>query len=280
MEQGTNDWLEFRKNKIGASDAPIIMGVSPWKDIKTLWEEKVGLKESPAPNYHQQRGLLLEAAARQYFYLMTGHEVFPKVCISPTKDWMIASLDGLSKDGKVLVEIKCPGEKDHAIALNDQIPEKYYPQLQHQLEVLNLDTAYYLSFDGENGKIITFHRNQDYIDKLIEKEFEFYQCMINFMPPKTFATIQDPRWENAALLLQSVQKKQKELEIQEAMLKNTLIELSNGQNAEGNGVKLTKYVRKGSIDYKLILEELNVIVDEEMYRKEDTQTWKFTVNYS
>ncbi len=43
--QHSNEWLELRKNKIGASDAPIIMKVSPWKTPYRLWEEKLGLTE-------------------------------------------------------------------------------------------------------------------------------------------------------------------------------------------------------------------------------------------
>lgn len=258
MEQGTPEWLEFRKNKIGASDAPIIMGVSPWKSINALWEEKVGLKSPPSSNFHQERGLSLENAARQYFFLMTGYEIFPKVCISKNHDWMIASLDGLSKDESVLVEIKCPGEKDHTSALRGVIPEKYYPQLQHQLEVTGLDKGYYLSFDGQYGKIIIFERDQDYIDRMIEKEYEFYQCMINFIPPPKPKSIKDVRWENAALLLRSIKKKQKELIIQEEIIKVSLIDLAKGEEAEAHGLKLTKYVRKGSVEYQMILQELNL----------------------
>jgi predicted phage-related endonuclease len=43
MQQQTPEWLEFRKNKIGASDAPIIMETSPWKTPYQLWLEKLSL---------------------------------------------------------------------------------------------------------------------------------------------------------------------------------------------------------------------------------------------
>ena len=39
--QQTDEWLEMRRNKIGASDAPIIMEVSPYKKPNQLMEDKL-----------------------------------------------------------------------------------------------------------------------------------------------------------------------------------------------------------------------------------------------
>ena len=41
LVQQSEEWLEFRRSRIGASDAPIIMGVSPWKTHYKLWVEKI-----------------------------------------------------------------------------------------------------------------------------------------------------------------------------------------------------------------------------------------------
>jgi putative phage-type endonuclease len=277
MLQGSEEWHDFRNERIGASDAPIIMGVSPWYCPQDLWELKVGLKNNPPASFHMQKGLRLEDAARQYFYVVTGYEVKPDVYFSPIHGWMMASVDGISKDEKILLEIKCPGKEDHCLAEQGIVPKKYYPQLQHQLAVLDLDQLYYLSFDGQNGHLILVERNQEYINQLIEKEFEFYQCMLNFIPPSPSPLTQDPRWEKAALQFKLVQKKQRELEMEEEKLKNTLIGLSNGHSVEGNGVKLTRYIRKGSVDYNRILEELNIEIDIEKYRKEEKEAWKITI---
>lgn len=285
MDQGTKEWHLLRKNKIGASDAPVIMGTSPWKTIPQLWEEKVGLAEDKKPTYYQQRGLFLEDQARFHFYLIHGIEVFPEVRVHPVHDWMMASCDGLSKDGKVLLEIKHLNPKDHELAINGKIPEKYYAQLQHLLEVYQLDEGFYLSSDGEYSKfendsikIITFYRDQNYIDNMIVREKEFYQSMINFIPPASFSNIEDPKWDNTVAQIRAVQTKIKELESQQNNLKSELIQIANGRDIESNGVKLTKFIRKGSIDYQKILDELNIQVDLDKYRKEDSETWKLTIN--
>ena len=37
------EWLEARKDGLGASDAAALLGLSPWKTNVQLWEEKCGL---------------------------------------------------------------------------------------------------------------------------------------------------------------------------------------------------------------------------------------------
>jgi len=191
MQQGSREWLDFRKDKIGASEAPIIMGVSPWSNPLKLWEKKVFEKDDEQKNWYMemimQKALLAEEAARSLFFLLTGHSVSPAVFVSKYISWMMASLDGISDDGSILLEIKCPGEKDHSFAREGKIPDKYYPQLQHQLAVLGLDKGYYLSYKEDNildCHLIEFKRDESYIIKLIEKEKEFYECVQTFTPPK------------------------------------------------------------------------------------------------
>jgi putative phage-type endonuclease len=183
MIQGSLEWLNFRRNKIGASDAAVIMHVSPWKKLITLWEEKIGLKEEKSNTYHMKRGINLEPLARLYFNAMTGFRVEPDVCISFHYPWMMASLDGYDPKTNVVLEIKCPGKEDQALAVQGKIPEKYYPQLQHQMAVMEVDYMYYLSFNGIEGPILKVKRDQSYIEQMIEKEQIFYDCVANFVVP-------------------------------------------------------------------------------------------------
>src|SRR5271170_1345030 len=123
MIQNTPEWLEMRRNKIGASDAPIIMQVSPWKTPYQLWEEKLGIAKQKQISYEMQRGTNLEEIARQEFEKMTGLIIFPQVVQHPNFEWMIASLDGIDLAHENIVEIKCPGINDHQYALDGKIPE-------------------------------------------------------------------------------------------------------------------------------------------------------------
>ena len=47
LEQGTAEWLAWRTQGIGASEAPAILGENPWKSRRALLAEKTG---GPAPD--------------------------------------------------------------------------------------------------------------------------------------------------------------------------------------------------------------------------------------
>lgn len=180
LEQGTPEWLALRKTKITATDASVIMGENPWKTNYQLYREKIS-DDAPKPsNERMQRGLDLEPVARDLFTIKTGIEMNPKIIV---KDWAMASLDGMDDSRKFILEIKCPGPKDHELALENKIPGHYYPQLQHQMYVCDVKEMFYFSFDGIEGAIVYVSRNDEYIEKMIFEEKKFYDCLINKTPP-------------------------------------------------------------------------------------------------
>lgn len=183
IKQGTPEWKQFRRIHLGASDAPIIMNVSPWMSPLKLYEEKVfGFEQEENP--YMGRGKELEPIALETFENETGLIMFPMVFKHDSISWMSASYDGITIDRTAILEIKCPGKKDHELALNGKIPPKYIPQLQHQIYMSGLDVAYYYSFNGEKGVSIEVPRDQAYIDILLEKEFEFWNCLQTLTPPQ------------------------------------------------------------------------------------------------
>ena len=279
FEQNTEEWLQFRRGKIGASDAPVIMGVSPWKNKLQLWEEKVKGTYSQAVNGAMKRGIELEESARQLFCLKTGIEVFPCVAVHPELDWMMASLDGLDKSGKVAVEIKCAGKEDHAVALAGRVPEKYYPQLQHQMHVCQLEKMFYFSFDGYDGKLVELQLDRSYVKEMLGEEQEFYRCMIENRAPapkKTYIMREDEPWKECACALSSILKEKKDLEKREAEIKARILNIAGQCESMGYGIKLSRVQRKGQIDYSTIPELEGVNLEE--YRKHPTASWVVTLD--
>lgn len=182
IKPNTLEWKQFRRVHLGASDAPIIMGVSPWMSPLKLYEEKIfGFEQEE--NAYMGRGKELESIALESFENETGLTMFPMVFKHDSISWMSASYDGITIDRTAIVEIKCPGKKDHEMALQGKIPTKYLPQIMHQIEVSGLDFAYYYSFDSERGVSIEVPRDQAFIDILLEKEFEFWNCLKTLTPP-------------------------------------------------------------------------------------------------
>jgi|GEM_PF-7089660 len=199
----TKQDLEYRRNKIGASDSGSIMGVNPWMSPLMLWEQKLGLREPCQENSAMKRGNDLEDAARDHFTQLTGIKVKPRRIEHQTIPYMFATYDGISDCGECIVEIKCPGEKTFNMALSGEIPEYYMSQIQHQIEVAKPKESYYFCFNGTSGVVVEVKSNKTYIEELLKKEAQFYRCIVELYPPE--ATIKDYKirddleWEECAL---------------------------------------------------------------------------------
>lgn len=278
LEQNTPEWIKFRQNHIGASDAPIILEKSPWTTPYQLWQMKLGLRPSPEENDAMRRGKQKEEIARNFFIKETGIFVAPAVIKNPlTLSFMCASLDGLSSCHKYALEIKVPGKLDHEAALDGVIPEKYIPQLIHQMIVCDIEKIFYYSWNETSSKIIEFHRDSNLEKQLLDKEKAFWECIENFKEPafteRDFVNMSNnPDWIVYSNSLKEASNRRKQAERQEEEYRKKLIELADNQCCQGNNIRLTKYVRKGNIDTKKIVIDYNI--DEERYRKEPIVGWR------
>jgi len=274
-QQQTPEWIEMRKNYIGASDAPVIMEVG-FSTPYQLWCEKLSLIPPKEKTAWMQRGLDLEEQARKEFEKQSGLIVFPEVVFSDKYDFMMASLDGIDIEHKFIVEIKVPGKEDHEKALDGVVPEKYIPQLYHQMVVTGLDSAFYFSYNEKHSKILRLEKDKTYESNLIKKEKEFWECVQNLEAPslieKDYTTREDDLWVHAASKWKETKTKMESLKEEEEHLRQTLICLSGKSNAKGAGIKLSKVIRKGSINYQEIPELSGMNL--EKYRKQPIETWR------
>ena len=275
LVQGSESWLKFRQENIGASDAPIIAGCSPYKTKYQLWLEKMGMFKQKH-NGAMQKGTDLEPIARSLFNDTYGGDYSPAVVKHNSIDYLSASLDGLSKDLKSILEIKYSSQSDHESAKNGKIPTKYIAQLQHQMEVCEKDELNYFSFNGSEGVLVKVKRDDQYIEKLLLLKADFWEMVQSFTAPdlshKDFIERNDNEWMRTAEDYIQACLTRKEFEKKEAGLKARLIELSNDQNTIGGGVKIIKIAKKGSISYSEIPEIKNL--DLEKYRKEPVEYWR------
>lgn len=184
MVQGSQEWLSFRRSRIGASDASAILGLSPYSTAYELWRDKV-FSEEKVMTSNMAYGKKNEGAAREMFEQMSEHLVLgDKMAQHDTRSWQIASLDGIDLDETMFVEIKCANALDHAMAKDGQVPPKYMPQIQHQFSVTGLDLGFYFSFNKGEGIIVQCQRDEKYIEKLVEAEMYFYHVnMTHKYPP-------------------------------------------------------------------------------------------------
>ena len=275
MTQGSPEWLKLRKKKITATDAPIIMMESPWKTPLQLYNEKISDKSFQQSNERMQRGLDLEPIARDLFNQRTGCHMEPSILVD---DWAMASLDGIDTAMERILEIKCPGEKDHSLAKQGKIPDHYFPQLQHQLYVSGYNEGFYFSFDGADGIIVPFSRNEEYIKNMVNEEHKFYDLLQSKTPPplceRDYVERHDVVWQEYAFRWKKLNESIKQMEEEEEKIRNHLIFLSGPNPSRGGGISLCSYQRKGNVDYVKVPELKNV--DLEPYRKASTTAWRIT----
>lgn len=170
------EWLEWRLQGVCASDAPCIMGESPWKTRDQLLQEKATGIDNYPENDNMRFGKENEEVARLLYEQMTDHIVFPdQKIIHPKFYWIRATLDGLDMDGKVMVEIKCAKKSDHILASKQKVPPKYFAQCQHQLLAKELDTMDYFSYHKQEGIIVKVDRDQPYIAKMFQMHKIFWE---------------------------------------------------------------------------------------------------------
>ena len=174
LTQGSGEWLAWRNEGIGASDAPAIMGENPWKSAAQILQDKISMASSGESNDAMRRGTALEPIARKAYVAQRRIEVVP-VCIQH-KDypWLRASLDGLSVDCKTVLEIKC-GARTFEAAVDGIVPKHYYGQLQHILMATGLPAIDFWVFsDYDGGVLLTVNRDNDYIARLFDAEQKFW----------------------------------------------------------------------------------------------------------
>lgn len=178
------EWLAWRRAGIGASDAPIIMGVSPWSTPYKLWCEKTS-QTPPVDEYNwaTERGNELEPMARADYELMYGLDMPVVLAAHAEYPFLRASLDGYNAEQKIILEIKCPGAADHLSAAEGKVPDKYFPQLQHQLLVTGAAKVHYYSFDGRKAHLVEVLPDHSYIQTLLEKELAFWKFVTDKTPP-------------------------------------------------------------------------------------------------
>lgn len=256
MKQQSAEWLNWRKGGIGASEAPVITGDSPWLTPLQLWEQKLGLSQPRAKNPAMLRGLMLEPLAREAYEAYTGNIMEPHCRIHPGHEFMLASLDGISLEGDLILEIKCPGAEDHQAALAGRIPQKYQAQIQHQLSVTGAQACHYWSFDGRDGVLVEVTPDGSYIRDLIEVEQEFWQQVLNREPPQAGSQDRhlrsDEDWIASARAWQDAKLAMDQARVLEAEARARLETLAEPGITVGGGVRLAKVYRKGTVDYSRI----------------------------
>lgn len=134
----TAEQLKLRETTIGASEAPAVLGLSPFATPADIYWRKVGKPEADKPTEAMESGTRLEPVILDWCGERLGRKVIDRgvMMIDPISGCLSAIPDGRVEGRRELVESKktslTAGWGDEG---TDQIPENYLVQCHEQMEV-------------------------------------------------------------------------------------------------------------------------------------------------
>lgn len=278
LVQGSPEWHDFRKGKIGSSAAAAVMGKSRFDTPRSLYRRMKGLDPEIEDNFAMARGRREEPHALAWACQKLGADFDPAVLQSVEHPEIIASLDGFCAFLGYGIEIKTPRKDDHADAIFGEIPEAYRIQMQHQMLVSGAQKWVYVSWDGSDGVCVEVKRDEAFIKKLLEAEIDFLgmldRCEEPALSEQDALIVDEASLVEHAKSLADAEAHLKEAEERVKCLKASLIERVKDMHTKvriGGCVELYKSQRAGCVDYKAIPELANVNLD--LYRKKPVVYW-------
>jgi len=280
FEQGSQAWLDWRKGLLTATDAPMLMGASPYVTPYKGWQRKTGQAAEQAVNPAMLRGQYDEPIAREWFIKEYGIEMNACCIESELYNFIGSSLDGLSTCGRYILEIKSNGDQYH-FGLNGGLPDFHMMQMQHQL--LSTDNTaemgFYLSYNNGNKIVKEVYPDKEWVANYLPKAKEFWRNVVFFEPPalssKDYRDMSQVQgWKGCADQYRKLCAQIKELEEVKEICRKELIKLCTEESGYGHGIKVLKKFSKGRVDYEELLGALNI--NEETinkYRKQESSTW-------
>jgi len=229
-----------------------------------------------------QRGKALEDAARRAFEERHGTLLLPVCGESEEHPVLRASFDGIADDGSP-VELKVPAERTFA-EVSAQKTEAtafrlYWPQVQHQLYVAGADRGWLLFYGGP-GRLLEFpvERDEAFLGgELVPACLQFWEAIAKRKEPK-----RDPardlyvpvgealdQWSVLAGEYRDLLREKARLD---TLLKERKADLDSVEckliammggflAAEAAGLKVTRFLQNGAIDYSKALKALLPDVD-------------------
>src|SRR6266550_2596225 len=186
LVQRTPEWLAARRTGIGGSDAPAVLGLSPWRTPFEVWAEKTGdlTVDEREPNEAMNWGTILERAILNEYSRRSGVETVEVGLLRhPDLSWMICSPDAVAADR--IVEIKTTrsssGWGDQG---TDEIRLHYLVQVHHNLIVSGAplaDVAVLIA--GSDYRIYHVEPHDALYAQILDQDAAFWASVQALEPP-------------------------------------------------------------------------------------------------
>lgn len=269
-EPWSGDPAENRDQFLGGSDTGTILGINPYKSSYSLWLEKTGKVKPPdlSDKVAVKVGHLLEEAVAKLYEDETGHKVRESVVSYMCKEYpfLKGHVDRIViDDDERGLECKTTSSNNKYDYENGEVPPYYYSQCQFYMMMTGRKYWDLATLRDNNQFYVNeIERDEDYIEAMLKKLIDFWNCVQTDCPPDIDGSIST----TSSL--------------------NTLYEKGNGKK-NVNLYKLDDLIEKREEyaeyekEYKSLKNEADNILKEKLGNNEKGQsknyivTWKKTV---
>ncbi len=301
-EMSREDWLAARMGTLGGSDAPPILGLSPYNSAYALWCEKTGqvVKEDISDKEAVRLGNDLEQYVAERFMEATGKRVRREnnILHNDAYPFAHANPDRMVVGETAGLECKTTGSYDRDQQLRSgKIPDDWYVQMTHYMMVTGA-THWYLGalVFGRGFYWFRIERDEAEIAALAEAEAEFHRHVTERTPPaldgsdattdalKVIHAESSPGVSvDLSCVAASVQaynslaKQIKELEKLQAEQENIIKDFMGAAESGTYGsCKITWKTGKRSTFDKAAYERAHGLIPAEFYKTTETRTFRVT----
>ena len=168
--QRSPEWFAQRMGRLTSSDAGTILGINPYQKPVEVLFRKCGAGPAFTGNIATAHGQKYEAEAIDMYCRAMGKRNYDFGLIDYNSvarpndthslgrypqgiPWLAGSTDGVAEDlggheNLILLEIKCPLRRKIVMG---KCPEYYYPQVQLNMAILNIDKADFVEYIPARG---------------------------------------------------------------------------------------------------------------------------------
>ncbi|EAI9048736.1 hypothetical protein C0T05_07190 [Campylobacter coli] len=267
LEQGSVEWLNFRKGKITASIAASCIGEKGSFLSKEKAKELIQGVYEPYVSEAMKKGREYEELIRAKMEFIIGKDITPIVIQSLENELFMASLDGIDNE-KTIYEFKySTNNKEYEQVLKFKKPSsKYYAQIQFQLFVGGFEKCVFAVLnENDDLTYCMVKSDKEYQDFMLRKIDEFIKdYLVN--QKNDYKELEDTKAKNLTIEIIRLENMIKPIKEKLESLKKELIALANGEKARCLDITIYPQIRT-TIDYKGFLEQKNITVPKEFYKE-------------
>ena len=172
------EWLRYRKQGIGGSDAGAICGFNPYRSAMQVYYDKTSDEIEDTDNEAMRQGREMEEYVARRFTEETGKKVrrANAMFYDEKNPFMLADVDRMVVGENAGLECKTASPFMAEYWSGDKIPLSYQMQCYHYMSVCNAD-AWYVAvlIYGREFKVYKLERDEEIIANLIQLEKNFWE---------------------------------------------------------------------------------------------------------